>query len=319
MATRKTPEHEQNTEQQQHTSESEIEEQNLRVCFVMMPISDIPERYAPGHFNRVYEYIIKPACKIANFKAVRADDQAQSNLIILDVLRQAVEAPMAVCDLTSNNPNVLYELGIRQAFNKPVALMIDDLTTRMFDTQVLRDLKYASSLRIDSVGKAVEDLAKMITATYEAREEVGMGSVNSLVQLLGLKPATLPVDKVLTAETSLILNALGDLSQRLNQLEDRPRRESGRVKFADTLGEIGEIPVGEIVKTKAELTEGVEILHPRFGLGWVKDLGEANTDLIEVVFNTVGKKVMALEFSEMRKTVRQAKESKIQSSSVGYA
>lgn len=35
---------------------------NIKTCFVIMPTSDHPD-YAPGHFKRVYEYIIKPACK----------------------------------------------------------------------------------------------------------------------------------------------------------------------------------------------------------------------------------------------------------------
>ena len=38
-----------------------------------MPISDV-EGYDPGHFKRVYEYIIKPACVAAGFIPIRADD-----------------------------------------------------------------------------------------------------------------------------------------------------------------------------------------------------------------------------------------------------
>lgn len=34
----------------------------LKKCFVIMPISDVPD-YPPGHFNRVFNHIIVPACK----------------------------------------------------------------------------------------------------------------------------------------------------------------------------------------------------------------------------------------------------------------
>lgn len=88
-------------------------------CFVIMPISD-SEDYTSGHFGRVYEHIIKPACELAGFKPIRADDIMTTNYIALDIIKNIIESEMAICDLSSRNPNVLYELGIRQAFNLPV-------------------------------------------------------------------------------------------------------------------------------------------------------------------------------------------------------
>ena len=40
-----------------------------------MPIADMVG-YNPDHFTRVYNHLIKPACKDAGFKPVRADDVA---------------------------------------------------------------------------------------------------------------------------------------------------------------------------------------------------------------------------------------------------
>lgn len=40
---------------------------------------------------------------------------------------------MAICDLSSRNPNVMYELGIRQAYGKKVVLIQDDATDKIFD------------------------------------------------------------------------------------------------------------------------------------------------------------------------------------------
>ena len=42
---------------------------NNKKCFVIMPISDA-DGYDKGHFNRVYEYLIKPACEEAGFDCV---------------------------------------------------------------------------------------------------------------------------------------------------------------------------------------------------------------------------------------------------------
>ena len=43
-----------------------------------MPISDV-EGYDAGHFDRVYEHLIKPACEAAGFNAIRADKNNKSN------------------------------------------------------------------------------------------------------------------------------------------------------------------------------------------------------------------------------------------------
>ena len=103
-------------------------------CFVIMPISDA-EGYSIGHFNRVYQYLLRPAIEKAGFEAIRADEIEETNFIVLDIVQHLLSAEMCICDLSSKNPNVLYELGIRQAFNLPVCLIKDDLTSRIFAAQ----------------------------------------------------------------------------------------------------------------------------------------------------------------------------------------
>lgn len=92
---------------------------------------------------------------------------------------------MAVCDLSSKNPNVLYELGIRQSFNLPVTLIRDSLTQRIFDIQGFRDLEYDQNLRIDNVDNSIELLSETIKNTYETKGK----EINSLISLLGIHPA----------------------------------------------------------------------------------------------------------------------------------
>lgn len=187
-----------------------------KTCFVIMPISDPPE-YQAGHFQRVYKHLIAPACSKSGFVPVRADDIARTNYIVLDILRRIIDSDLVVCDLSGRNPNVLYELGIRQAFNKPVALIKDEATERVFDIQGFRYTEYSVSLRIDAVETEVEKLAKAFadTATDAA------GEVNSLVQLLGIEAATLPQRTPLSNESSLVLKAVEDVRARLVRLEDK--------------------------------------------------------------------------------------------------
>ena len=115
-------------------------------CFVIMPISD-PDGYEVDHFRRVYEDLFVPACEKAGFRAVRADATAQSNLIHLDILQKLINSPMVLCDLSARNPNVLFELGIRQAFDKPTVLVQETGTPRIFDISPLRIIDYRPGLR----------------------------------------------------------------------------------------------------------------------------------------------------------------------------
>ena len=79
-----------------------------------MPISDQGE-YPKGHFSKVYEQIFKPAILEAGYEPYRVDEDKISNPIINKIFDAVQNCPMALCDLSNRNPNVLYELGLRQA------------------------------------------------------------------------------------------------------------------------------------------------------------------------------------------------------------
>ncbi|MFD3001421.1 hypothetical protein ACFS7Z_13700 [Pontibacter toksunensis] len=195
---------------------AEEEQPKGKTCFVIMPISDA-EGYEPGHFKRVYEYIIKPACTKAGFTPVRADDIKKTNVIVIDILQRLLNSDMAICDLSSRNPNVLYELGVRQAFDMPVSFIKDEVTERIFDIQGFRDIPYNSSLRIDEVNKAVEDISENLKETFKSKGD----DINSVIELLGITKAKLPDKVEISAETDLILKSINALSSRLSSLETK--------------------------------------------------------------------------------------------------
>lgn len=158
-------------------------------CFIIMPIAD-SEGYDKGHFSKVYEDIFKPACINSGFSPIRADEVKQTNLIHLDILQKLIESPMAICDLSSRNPNVLFELGLRQAFDKPTVLVQENGTPKIFDIAPLRYTEYRRELKYREVLEDQSLIAEAIAATKESTDK-GEG-VNSIVRILSLsKPATL--------------------------------------------------------------------------------------------------------------------------------
>ena len=185
-----------------------------KLCFVIMPISDQAD-YDKGHFNRVYEHLIKPACEKSGFLSVRADEESKTNFIVIDIIKKILESDIVLCDLSSKNPNVLYELGLRQAFNKKSVLIKDNKTSRMFDIQGLRTIDYDENLRIDEIKNKIDLIAKTLEDTYNSNGS----EVNSLIQLLSIKPASFNDALELSQDSSLILDAISNISDKLNSID----------------------------------------------------------------------------------------------------
>lgn len=194
-----------------------------RKCFIVMPFSGTAD-YEKGHFDRVYNYLIKPACRKVKFEPIRGDDVANSNYIVIDILRKILDSEMIICDLSSMNPNVLYELGLRQAFNKPSVLIKDNKTESIFDIQGFRYLEYDSSLRIDQMELAVTKLSEFLEETYENRGS----EINSIIQMLGIEPAEVKEKIKISEENSVILAAINNLSKKVNGLESFDKKEMHR-------------------------------------------------------------------------------------------
>jgi hypothetical protein len=187
-------------------------------CFIIMPISD-PDGYAAGHFQRVYLHAIRPAVAACGYTAIRADDVNHTNFIVVDLLQRVISAPVAICDLSARNPNVFFELGIRQAFDMPVVLIKDAKTDRVFDIQGLRTIEYDESLRVDAVADFQERLKTAIVETMSAPEE----SINSLIRLLSVQRAEIRKPPKLSQDTTLLLSAIRDLSSRIDSIESARR------------------------------------------------------------------------------------------------
>lgn len=186
----------------------EQSQQQSKSCFVIMPISDA-EGYDSGHFDRVYNYIIKPACEKAGFVANRADKSNKTNYIVIEILRQIINSDMAICDLSSRNSNVFFELGLRQAFNLKTVLIKDTKTPRSFDISGLRCIDYDEKLRVDNVESIVETISLALSETMKSKEE----EVNSLIQLLAVDAAKLPEKVKLSDDTGIILNEIKRLRE----------------------------------------------------------------------------------------------------------
>lgn len=88
-------------------------------AFVVMPFGK--KKGADGQpydFNAIYRTLIKPALEEAGFEAFRADEETASGDILTDMFQELLLADLVLCDLSIDNANAYYELGIRHALRK---------------------------------------------------------------------------------------------------------------------------------------------------------------------------------------------------------
>jgi len=165
------------------------DEAQTKTCFVIMPISDV-EGYPVGHFNEVYKQLIEPAVTAAGYACSLATSTSAAHMIQLEVVTKVATADLCICDLSTNNPNVLFEYGIRQAFDKPTVLLKDNKTHRIFDLSGFRDIEYDHTLRIANTLSTRDAIRTAILDTVSGANDDNQ--VFSLVKLMKLTKAALP-------------------------------------------------------------------------------------------------------------------------------
>jgi len=95
------------------------------VCFVVMGFGRKVD-LATGRqldLDKSYKSIIKPAVEAANYQCLRADELQETGMIDVPMYKWLYEAELVIADLSTTNPNAIFELGVRHAL-KPRATII---------------------------------------------------------------------------------------------------------------------------------------------------------------------------------------------------
>jgi hypothetical protein len=132
------------------------------LCFVLMPFKD--------PFNRIYERFIKPTVEeldTSGLQCQRADDIYKIGLIMEDIWEQIWRARILIAELTGQNPNVMYELGMAHTVGRDVILITQNLDDVPFDLRHHRVIVYENTP--DGADLLVESLRKTITSVLGER------------------------------------------------------------------------------------------------------------------------------------------------------
>jgi hypothetical protein len=186
-------------------------DEELKTCFVVMPVTT-PAIYLdrsddPDHFTHVLHELFVPALEGLGYK-VLLPSVAGSELIHAEIIKNLERAHLVLCDLSSLNPNVFFELGIRTALDRPIVLVRDKLTLQIpFDLNAINVLTYDGSLKSWIVKDEISRLAAHIEASAQSAPDTG----NAMWRYFGLTKRASPAETAsnpLEAKMDLILTEI---------------------------------------------------------------------------------------------------------------
>ncbi len=140
--------------------------------FVAMPFG----RKQEIDFDAVYGDYIRPALESAGFEVFRADQEQRAGDIRADMFQELLLADLVLADLSIDNPNVWYELGVRHALRaRGVVLVQGDRAYQPFDIYTDRKLRYhlkdgvPDPEHLEADRQALAQMAQATIASWQGR------------------------------------------------------------------------------------------------------------------------------------------------------
>mgnify|MGYP000314211862 CR=1 FL=1 len=130
-----------------------------------MPISTI-DGCSESHWAEVLE-IMTEAIEEAGFDANLVSNADDVGIIHKRIIQNLYDNPIVVCDVSGKNPNVMFELGMRLAFDKPTVIIKDEKTAYSFDTSSIEHIEYPRDLRFSQIVDFKVKLTEKIVATHK--------------------------------------------------------------------------------------------------------------------------------------------------------
>lgn len=109
-------------------------EQKHNHCFYLSPFRE--------PFNTIYKDHIVPVVTTEDFTVERADDIFGTQPIIEDIWEAINSSSIILADVSTRNPNVMYEIGMAHTIGKPVVIITQDIEDIPFDLKHYRCIVY---------------------------------------------------------------------------------------------------------------------------------------------------------------------------------
>ena len=196
----------------------------IEKCFVIQPFDN-------DKFDKRFVDIFEPAILKADLEAYRIDKDLSVRIPIDDIEKGIFESSICFAEITTDNPNVWYELGYAFACNKDVVMVCSEerLGKFPFDIQHRHVITYKTSSTSDFT--LLEDtITRKIKAFQQKSKTVKTLNTTPVVETEGLKSheialLILAMENQLTKEDSTYVSGL--------------KNEMGKAGYTDIATSVG--------------------------------------------------------------------------------
>lgn len=232
-------------------TDSKESEKNISrpICGIIMPIANT-EGYQNGHWQDVYS-ILSEAATDAGFHPNLVSFDSDVGVIQKRIIQNIYTNPIVICDISSRNANVMFELGMRLAFDKPTIIVKDEITPYSFDISSIEHLNYPADLRFKAINEFQTKLADKIKTTQE--KSLNDQNYSTFLRSYG-SFEVVKIQEEEVSETKFILSQLAELKsiilEKNKPLEAQPidRREKTYRLDARTFDDVSHLDHEEIIK-----------------------------------------------------------------------
>jgi hypothetical protein len=153
----------------------------MEKCFVIQPFDN-------DKFDKRFVDIFEPAILKAEFEAYRIDKDLSVRIPIDDIEKGISESSICFAEITSDNPNVWYELGFAFACNKDVVMVCSDERQGKFpfDIQHRHVIIYKTSSTSDFITLG-DTITRKIKAFQTKSKTVKQLNTTPVIETEGLK------------------------------------------------------------------------------------------------------------------------------------
>lgn len=215
-------------------------------AFVLMPFED--------KFDLIYRYVLVPALESAGFKVHRADSTLDQRNIIKDIIESIDSADLVIAEITTLDPNVMWEVGVAHALLKPTLQLTLAIEDAPFDLKAYRMIPYSTSqekieelqnkLReigtklkegniifenpVSDFAPSLQEKKKKITPIHELKEEKEipkeegeeLGILDFLAGSIGATEKIASITNEMTEESRLLSEQVQTRTQQFNKLKE---------------------------------------------------------------------------------------------------
>jgi len=137
----------------------------MKKCFVAMPFNE--------EFNKIYKYGIKKAVEDSGYECLRADELARGGNILSNIVRKINSSQLIIVDMTEQNANVMYELGLAHGLKKDTIIIVRDIKDVPFDLSAYHIITYDNPNDLESGALLQENIKNAIKSFEDKTQALG--------------------------------------------------------------------------------------------------------------------------------------------------